>query len=1087
VAASAGVATFSNLVLTVAGSYTLGASSTGLTGATSTSFQVTAAAADHLAFIQQPTNTTAGQTISPSVTVGFFDVFFNLETGDNTDTVTVGINTGPGSSLGGTLTRTASGGTATFNDLSITKAGTYTLKATSATQASLAQVNSMSFVISPAAINHLGFTQQPTNTIAGATISPSVTVSFFDIFNNLETGDNTDTVTVGINSGPSSTLGGTLTRTASGGTSTFNDLSITTAGTYTLKATSATQPSLAQVNSMSFVISPAAANHLGFTQQPTNTTAGATISPSVTVSFFDIFNNLLTGDNTDTVTVGINTGPSSTLGGTLTRTASGGTATFNDLSITTAGTYTLKATSATQPGLAQVNSNSFVISPAAIDHLAFIQQPTNTTAGATISPSVTVGFFDVFANLETGDNIDTVTVGINSGPSSTLGGTLTRTASGGTATFNDLSITKAGTYTLKATSATQSSLAQVNSNSFVISPAAVDHLAFTQQPTNTTAGATITPSVTVSFFDVFANLETGDNTDTVTVGINSGPSSSLGGTLTRTASGGIATFNDLSITKAGTYTLKATSATQPSLAQVNSNSFVISPAAIDHLGFIQQPTNTTAGATISPSVTVGFFDVFANLETGDNTDTVTVGINSGPSSTVGGTLTRTASGGVATFNDLSITTAGTYTLKATSATQPSLAQVNSSSFIISPAAADHLAFGTQPSNTTAGQTISPAVTLRILDIFGNLTTSTANVSLAIATGPSGSSLLGTTTVAAAGGIATFSTLSIQKAGTYTLGASSTGLTGATSNSFVINPGAASTLSITAPGTVFAGTPFTITVTALDQFGNTATGYTGTIQFTTSAASSTLPANYPFTAGDAGVHTFTNGVTLLASGSQTITATDTVTPSITGTATVSVVAAAGVSNVVVNGADGAVAGGTDSYSIQRSKVNSLVLTFVTTVTIDPGAIQVLKYVGNTPTTAEGLVITTTTVIVGGVPETQATIRFTGSDIIGGSLSDGNYQLRVNYTGIHYTNGNPTPPVNFTYLFWRLFGDALGIRTVNATDQAAIQAAMGSHPGQNNYRWYFDYDVPNNGSPTNTINTLDYYQFQLRYGSTLPPPM
>jgi hypothetical protein len=41
-------------------------------------------------------------------------------------------------------------------------------------------------------------------------------------------------------------------------------------------------------------------------------------------------------------------------------------------------------------------------------------------------------------------------------------------------------------------------------------------------------------------------------------------------------------------------------------------------------------------------------------------------------------------------------------------------------------------------------------------------------------------------------------------------------------------------------------------------------------------------------------------------------------------------------------------------------------------------------------------------------------------------------------------------------------------------------------QVNYRWYFDYDVPNNGNPTNVINTLDYYQFQQRYGSTLPPP-
>jgi hypothetical protein len=59
-------------------------------------------------------------------------------------------------------------------------------------------------------------------------------------------------------------------------------------------------------------------------------------------------------------------------------------------------------------------------------------------------------------------------------------------------------------------------------------------------------------------------------------------------------------------------------------------------------------------------------------------------------------------------------------------------------------------------------------------------------------------------------------------------------------------------------------------------------------------------------------------------------------------------------------------------------------------------------------------------------------------------------------------------------------------VNSLDLAAIKAALGSHPGQANYRWYFDYGVPNNGNVTNVINTLDYYQFQQRYGSTLPPP-
>ena len=60
----------------------------------------------------------------------------------------------------------------------------------------------------------------------------------------------------------------------------------------------------------------------------------------------------------------------------------------------------------------------------------------------------------------------------------------------------------------------------------------------------------------------------------------------------------------------------------------------------------------------------------------------------------------------------------------------------------------------------------------------------------------------------------------------------------------------------------------------------ATGYTGTVAFTSSDARAVLPANYTFTGGDAGTHVFS--VTLKTAGTQSITATDTVTGTITGT-------------------------------------------------------------------------------------------------------------------------------------------------------------------------------------------------------------
>jgi adhesin/invasin len=69
----------------------------------------------------------------------------------------------------------------------------------------------------------------------------------------------------------------------------------------------------------------------------------------------------------------------------------------------------------------------------------------------------------------------------------------------------------------------------------------------------------------------------------------------------------------------------------------------------------------------------------------------------------------------------------------------------------------------------------------------------------------------------------------------------------------------------------AGTPFEITVTALDASDGTVPGYSGTVSFTSSDGNAALPGPYTFTGSEKGVQKFT--VTLGTAGSQTITATD----------------------------------------------------------------------------------------------------------------------------------------------------------------------------------------------------------------------
>jgi hypothetical protein len=99
---------------------------------------------------------------------------------------------------------------------------------------------------------------------------------------------------------------------------------------------------------------------------------------------------------------------------------------------------------------------------------------------------------------------------------------------------------------------------------------------------------------------------------------------------------------------------------------------------------------------------------------------------------------------------------------------------------------------------------------------------------------------------------------------------------------------ASAFVVTAPATVTAGTPFDFTVTAVDMFGQTALGYTGTVVFSTMDPAGTFnPTGYTFQASDMGTALFPLGATLNTAGSTwDVTATDT-TSGITGSASVAV--------------------------------------------------------------------------------------------------------------------------------------------------------------------------------------------------------
>ncbi len=90
-----------------------------------------------------------------------------------------------------------------------------------------------------------------------------------------------------------------------------------------------------------------------------------------------------------------------------------------------------------------------------------------------------------------------------------------------------------------------------------------------------------------------------------------------------------------------------------------------------------------------------------------------------------------------------------------------------------------------------------------------------------------------------------------------------------------------TFVLTLPQSLGSGDTATATLTAYDADYDVATGYTGTVHFTSTDGAATLPLDYTFTGGDAGVHTFTNGFILRTPGNHVVTFQDVATATITG--------------------------------------------------------------------------------------------------------------------------------------------------------------------------------------------------------------
>jgi hypothetical protein len=159
------------------------------------------------------------------------------------------------------------------------------------------------------------------------------------------------------------------------------------------------------------------------------------------------------------------------------------------------------------------------------------------------------------------------------------------------------------------------------------------------------------------------------------------------------------------------------------------------------------------------------------------------------------------------------------------------------------------------------------------------------------------------------------------------------------------------------------------------------------------------------------------------------------------------------------------------SAQRSMINSITVTFTSIVDLDSNAFKLVNK--NTLSVVElGFVRSDAT------GKSVVTLTFTGSGILGGSLSDGNYLLTIDSEKNGFGTGSDHQfGAAETDKFFRFFGDSDGDRDVDGTDYFRIRGALNQSAPSSKYLWFFDYDLDTD------VDSSDMTQFQARYRKTL----
>ena len=296
---------------------------------------------------------------------------------------------------------------------------------------------------------------------------------------------------------------------------------------------------------------------------------------------------------------------------------------------------------------------------------------------------------------------------------------------------------------------------------------APDRLTITTQPVGGHAtGAAFTTAPVVSVYDAYGNV-VGDSAINVVASISSGTGGTLSG-ATVAASSGVANFSGLRLvgTPGTNYRLTfAASGVTPVVSTV----FTVTHAPASQLVWVTQPLGgNMTGEDLAGQPVLQLKDQYGNIATSDSSSIITAHIASGAGGTISN-VTATAAAGVVTFTHLQLvgTPGVSYKFNFTTA---SLTSADSNAITVTNNVATQIVLSRSAAGARAGVAFTTQPQITIKDAYGNVvqtgTGSGASVTAAIS---SGGALVGTATISATQGIATFADLGVGAVnGTYTI-------------------------------------------------------------------------------------------------------------------------------------------------------------------------------------------------------------------------------------------------------------------------------------------------------------------------------